>query len=57
MLTRQEYNDLYRLIDDLCEAYEAYVYAMVNTEPNRFGLGAVVAEIKEAVQKKLKELS
>jgi len=57
MLTRQEYNELYRLIQGLCEAYEAYVYAMVNSEPNRFGLGAITAETKEALIRKLKDLS
>lgn len=56
MLSRQEYNDLYRLFERYNDAWEAYVQAVWDNRPERYGLGAAVGSAKEELISHLKSL-
>jgi hypothetical protein len=57
MLTRHEADALQRQIDAYTEAWEAYVKAVANSDPSRFGAGALVASLGEDLRRLVRQLS
>lgn len=57
MLTRNEYNELYRKVEELTDAWEAYVKAVQENDPSRHGKGAVAFNRKEELLTFLKVMS
>jgi hypothetical protein len=58
MLTRQEQDELVRLIAQYTEAWEDYVKDVAMGDPARYGSGAVVVERQEELKKYItKELA
>ena len=57
MLSRQEYNELYKLLENYTRAWESYVRDVKDEAPSVYGAGALVTQCKEDLITKLKELS
>jgi hypothetical protein len=57
MLTRQEYNELYKRIEALTDAWETYVKSVAVNISDRYGNGVAVTDCKEDLLRYLKDIS
>jgi hypothetical protein len=55
MITKREYDELYRLIEAYSDAWEAYVRAVHIISSERYSMGVLVTDAKENLLKYLKE--